>query len=204
MFSAPTPPPPKKNPALRTLDSFTTRRWTGNETGNACAYRRHCAQTAESYFPDKQFRPMKAFSFPKRQFGSKGSRGVSTPSGVTRSVGCIIRCQCGYIWQQVLAISTVTLFMLFHPLIEPKTISGLKSKKYPGVCPDTRLARSSLPPGPTEKIASYIRACIVQQEVFEGYQSSHANFAPGRDRLHSELFRSGSDLYQVCIRLYTV
>ena len=29
---------------------------------------------AETYFPAEQFRPTKAFSFPKRQFGSKGNQ----------------------------------------------------------------------------------------------------------------------------------
>ena len=82
MFSAPTPQ--NKITALRTLDSFTTRIWTGNETtyfkyipGNTCAYGYHYVQynyMAETYFPAEQFRSTKVFSFLKRLLGSKGDQ----------------------------------------------------------------------------------------------------------------------------------
>ena len=65
---------------LRTLDSFTTRIWTGNETtySTYLATYAHMDVTtfnmAETHFPAKQFRPTKGFCSPKRQFGCKGDQ----------------------------------------------------------------------------------------------------------------------------------
>ena len=95
MFSAPT-----KKTVLRTLDSFTTHIWNGNETtySTYLATQAHMDVTtfnmAVTHFPAEQFRPTKAFSFQSDSLVLRVSRGVSRLSGVTRSAGCIIQCQC--------------------------------------------------------------------------------------------------------------
>ena len=48
---------------------------------------------AESHFPAEQFRPTKAFSFPKRQFDCKGDQ-RSFHAERCDTAGCIIRCLC--------------------------------------------------------------------------------------------------------------
>ena len=65
---------------LRTLNSFTTRIWTGNETtySTYLATYAHMDVTtfnmAETHFPAEHFRPTKAFCSPKRQFDCKGDQ----------------------------------------------------------------------------------------------------------------------------------
>ena len=66
--------------SLRTLDSFTTCIWTRNETTYSTYLAAHAHMDvtafnmAGTHFPAVQFRPTKAFSFLKRQFGSKGDQ----------------------------------------------------------------------------------------------------------------------------------
>ena len=79
---------------LRTLDSFTTRIWTGNETIYSTYLTSLRSKWLRRTFLPNSFNQRKRFVLQSDSLVVRVTRGVSTLCGMTRLAGCIIRCQC--------------------------------------------------------------------------------------------------------------